>query len=560
MNQQQDSRIALAAIMPGRLPRALRVALVLSLVILSCGLGVMAYRHLTQPTTLTIAAGSVDGYVPRFMLAIAARMAATNAPVRLKVVEKANTNEAMKAFSAGEVDLAIARADALDLSVARSVLIVTHGVVLMIAVSGGSIDDIDGLKGKTVGVVGGDINRPVVAAITKEYDLDQAKVRFRDLELKDVAQAIQSKQVHAVLVVMPISPWYLGLLREVLPRTSKFKVGLIPIESADAIAAINKAYESYELPKGTVRGLPPVPDEDLTTLRVPIYLVAKKSLDKEVVESLAKAIMDARRDLSTDHPILAQISAPSSDKDELVQIHPGAAAFFEGETKTLFDKYGDQFFYGSLMFGSVMSVLAAIWKFMTKSNEQTTNRPPLRLYALMEDIRQTQQAADLVAVEAKIDGILQRELEKYASSDIDAGEMGALSLATHRLEYAIAQRRLALANAPAGVKSREGLPMKAALMTTLAAATLVAAVQTGPASAQSQMDRSVDQYSCKDVMRDSGAGREIAIAFLHGYLLGKAGKTQFNLDVLLKQTDAFIEQCLDNPNAKAMDTMINATK
>jgi hypothetical protein len=197
---------------------------------------------------------------------------------------------------------------------------------------------------------------------------------------------------------------------------------------------------------------------------------------------------------------------------------------------------------------------------MTKSNEQTTNRPPLRLYALMEDIRQTQQAADLVAVEAKIDGILQRELEKYASSDIDAGEMGALSLATHRLEYAIAQRRLALANAPAGVKSREGLPMKAALMTTLAAATLVAAVQTGPASAQSQMDRSVDQYSCKDVMRDSGAGREIAIAFLHGYLLGKAGKTQFNLDVLLKQTDAFIEQCLDNPNAKAMDTMINATK
>jgi TRAP transporter TAXI family solute receptor len=444
MNQKPDSKIALAAIMPGRLPRALRVVLVLSLVILTCGLGLMAYRHVTQPKTLTIAAGSIDGYVPRLMSAIAARMASTNAPVRLKVVEKANTNETMKAFSAGEVDLAIARADALDLSGARAVLIATHGVVMMIAVSGGSIDDIKDLKGKTVGVVGADINRPVVAAIAKEYDLEQAKVRFRDLELKDVAQAIQSKQVQAVLVVTPISPWHLGLLRDVLPRTNKFKVGLIPIESADAIAAINKAYESYELPKGTLRGLPPVPDEDLTTLRVPIYLVAKKSLDKDIVESLAKAFMDARRDLSGEHPILAQISAPSSDKDELVQIHPGAAAFFEGETKTLFDKYGDQFFYGSLMFGSVMSVLAAIWKFMTKRNDTTTNRPSLQLYALMDEINQTQQVSDLAAVEGKIDGILQRELEKHVSGDIDAGEMGALGLATHRLEYAIAQRRLAL--------------------------------------------------------------------------------------------------------------------
>ena len=64
----------------------------LSLGILAAGAGLFGYRYITQPTTLTIAAGSLDGDVPRIMSAIAARMASTNAPVRLKVVELNGTS------------------------------------------------------------------------------------------------------------------------------------------------------------------------------------------------------------------------------------------------------------------------------------------------------------------------------------------------------------------------------------------------------------------------------------------------------------------------------------
>ena len=109
-----------------------RFVLVLGLGILAAGAGLFGYRYITQPTTLTIAAGSLDGDMPRIMSAIAARMASTNAPVRLKVVEKATAPEAAKEFAAGKVDLAIARADTVDLSIARTVLTVTHGVVLIV--------------------------------------------------------------------------------------------------------------------------------------------------------------------------------------------------------------------------------------------------------------------------------------------------------------------------------------------------------------------------------------------------------------------------------------------
>ena len=81
-----------------------------------------------------------------------------------------------------------------------------------------------------------------------------------------------------------------------------------------------------------------------------------------------------------------------------------------------------------------------------------------------------------------------------------------------------------------------------------------------PALAQETKDRTIEQYECRDVMRDSGSNRDVAIAFLHGFLLGKSGGSKFNLDVLQKQTDAFIERCLLNPREKAVDAMTAVTK
>jgi hypothetical protein len=69
-------------------------------------------------------------------------------------------------------------------------------------------------------------------------------------------------------------------------------------------------------------------------------------------------------------------------------------------------------------------------------------------------------------------------------------------------------------------------------------------------------NRTVEQYTCKEVMRESGSNREVAVAFLHGFLLGKSGGSKFNLETLAKQTDAFVDRCLENPNEKALDTML----
>ena len=438
-----------AAITSGRLPRWLRVTLVVALLALAAGAGLFAYRYVMNPVTLTVAAGSLDGDVPRFMAALASRMSSSDAGVRLKVVDKGTAWEAAKAFSSGDVDLAVVRSDAGDLSAAQTVVVFTRGVVLIVVPPGVSISDMDDLKGKTIGVVGGVMNHKVVEALKQEYDLERAKVQFKDLTLGDIPQALKSKQVSALLVVMPISEKYLTMLRNFFPRNGKSSPSLIPIESAGAIAAVTRYYESYDLPKGTIQGSPAIPDDDLTTLRVPFYLVAKKTLSDEVVGSLTKSIMDTRRDLIGEYPVLKQISAPSTDKDDdkdgFIPIHPGAAAYFDGTQKTFLDKYGDQLTYASMILGSLASIFAAGWKFMTKKEEGPESLPLMRLYALKDQLYKAASESELAETEQRIDEIFKGELEKHARGDAAATDTGALGLAMQQLANAIAQRRAILA-------------------------------------------------------------------------------------------------------------------
>jgi hypothetical protein len=93
----------------------------------------------------------------------------------------------------------------------------------------------------------------------------------------------------------------------------------------------------------------------------------------------------------------------------------------------------------------------------------------------------------------------------------------------------------------------------------LAVAVIFGAATTS-ATAQDSGDRTLDQYTCKDILRENGAPREVAVAFLHGYLLAKEGSTKFNIGTLLKQTDAFIDHCLDNSKDKAIEAMMQAKK
>lgn len=431
-----------------KLPTWLRVVLVAGLFVLAAGAALFAYRWYNKPDTLTIAVGSLDGEAGKVISAIAARLVSINASVRLKTIETGSALEAAQAFSSGKTDLAVVRGDVGDLSQAQAVIVVAKAVALLIAPPGSAISDVPGLKRRTVGVVGGDANRQIVDVLTREYDLGKAGVVFKNIAPADTRRAIETKEVNAILIVIPLTEKYLTLVRNLFPHSGKSNPVLIPIESAGAIAQTARAYESFDVPKGTLRGSPPVPDDDLTTLRLSLYLIANKKLGNDLVTRLTNSLLAARRDLIGELPILAQVAAPETGPDAYLAVHPGAAAVYNATTQSFLDEWGNVIYLTPMVLGALATVLAAAWKFLGVGLSQTSEAALDSLYALGRRIRKADKESELSEIEDEIDGILAAQRARGNGGDEQAMDDTTLNVTAHRLQTLIHDRRAMLAMRP----------------------------------------------------------------------------------------------------------------
>ena len=220
--------------MPVRVSWLMRITLVMVVGVVAAGAAAFGYRYFTTPVVFTVAAGSVDGEAANVMKMIAERLASKKAPVRLKVVDTGTMLAAAQQFADKKADLAVVRADLNGLADARSVVIVAQGVVMILVPSDSGIDSIAKLKGKAVGVVGGDINSFLIQALDKGYDLTANRVQFKDLDLQEAPKAVASKAVSALVIVVPATPRYIAIIRALFGKRDPSP---IEIEAAGAIAA-----------------------------------------------------------------------------------------------------------------------------------------------------------------------------------------------------------------------------------------------------------------------------------------------------------------------------------
>jgi TRAP-type uncharacterized transport system substrate-binding protein len=426
------------------LPVWVRAVLLVGVLCLVAGAGLTTYRFYQRPVTLTVAVGSLDGEARQAASLIAGHLATTGAPIRLKIENAGNVLDAAKAFAAGKVDLAVVRADVGDLSQARAVAIMAEGVVMIVAPPGSNITGVAKLRDHAVGVVGGEINHNVVEALKKEYDLGHSNVTFKDIAPSDARRAVQAKEVAALIVVTPLTDKYLSYVKGLFRESATSAPVLIPVDSAGAITDTKGPYESFDIPKGTLRGSPPVPDDDVTTLRVPYMLVANRHLDQQMVGELTKRVMAARRDLAAEQPLISGIATPTLDADAYISVHPGAAAFYNGTQQSFMDRWGNVVYLTPMVLGGLASLFAAAWRFLGFRNNDASQATLQQLCAMREKIRGVKDEAELQKVEDEIDTTLRAQLA-IAAGDEEGTETLALIALAQRLDNLVHQRRMVLA-------------------------------------------------------------------------------------------------------------------
>jgi hypothetical protein len=143
----------------------------------------------------------------------------------------------------------------------------------------------------------------------------------------------------------------------------------------------------------------------------------------------------------------AQITAPSTDSDAYLPVHPGAAAFYNGTQKSFLDQWGNAIFLAPMIFGALVSVAAA-WKFLRDGEPPKSEKAPDSLYALGRRIRSAEGEQELSEIEREIDKVLQMQRVKAAAGDENALDVTTLILAAHRLQSLVHDRRTLLAARP----------------------------------------------------------------------------------------------------------------
>src|SRR5262245_11553977 len=78
----------------------------------------------------------------------------------------------------------------------------------------------------------------------------------------EAGPALRLKQIQALLAVVPLTEKYLTLLRDVFLRSGKKTRMRISTDPAAPMAATHGAYESFDVPKGTIRGSPAIPGRE----------------------------------------------------------------------------------------------------------------------------------------------------------------------------------------------------------------------------------------------------------------------------------------------------------
>jgi TRAP transporter TAXI family solute receptor len=409
------------------------------------------YYFAMRPVTLRIAVGPPNSDDLRVVQALTQAFAQSRSMVRLRPAQTDGADASAKALADGSADLAIIRGDLDVPKAAQAVAILRKNVAVLWApppVKGKKtptkIAKISQLAGHRVGVVGRtQANVNLLKVILQQYGVDPAKVDIVQFPASEAADAIRKEKADAYLAAGPVNSKITADAIAASTRDGRTPT-FLAIDAAEAIAQNHPMYEASEIPAGTFGGSPAKPEDEVKTISFAHHIVARKSLSESTVATLTRQLFAIRQQLINEFPLAAKIETPDTDKDAAIPVHPGAAAFVDGEEKTFLDRYSDYIWWG-LMALSAMGSLGAWFAGYLKKDERNNNSSLReRLLDMISRARQADSMEELDTMQSEADNILRDTLQCFEHGAIEQGALTAFNLALDQFHNAVADRRAVL--------------------------------------------------------------------------------------------------------------------
>jgi TRAP transporter TAXI family solute receptor len=424
-----------------------------------------AYNFAMRPVTLRIAVGPASSDDLKLVQTLT--QAFTHNSVRLRPIQTDGATASAQALADGKADLAIIRGDLEVPKNAQAVATLRKNVAVLWVPpavkgkkSGPKITRIPQLAGRRVGVVGRtQANVNLLKVILQQYGVDPGKVEIVQFPASEAADAIHKQKADAYLAAGPVNSKITADAINASTRDGGTPT-FLAIDSAEAIAQNHPMYEASEIPAGAFGGSPAKPDDEVKTISFSHHIVARKGLSESTIAAFTRQLFAIRQSVMAEYPLAAKIETPDTDKDAAIPVHPGAAAFVDGEEKSFLDRYSD-YIWGGLMALSAMGSAGAWFAGYLKKDERTNNSSLReRLLEMIAAARRSDSTEELDQMQTEADEILRDTLHSFENGAIEDGALTAFNIALDQFHNAVADRKAVLISMPQSLQ-RAGAQFRA---------------------------------------------------------------------------------------------------
>jgi TRAP-type uncharacterized transport system substrate-binding protein len=382
------------------------------------GAGLAGWRHLFAERVLRVAIDAENGTDAALLTAISDWMQSSGKRYRFRFVVTGSAAESQRLLRARQVDLASIRADAIASGAGiASQLVLYNEAAVLIAAEGGGIAGWNSLNRRTLALAGDTTAKdPLLESLLRLAGVDEALLK--PLPPDQALPALQRREAQGVAFVGPVpGPALAGLRRAGALRDSKLNLSAIELADAEELAKRDRRYAEVTIPAGSLRLNPPLPAEAISTLGVARHLMVREALPGLMINRLTHAMLDAKRALLAEHPLLAQMGAPDLEADAHVRVHKGSRVLFQGEERPIGELIMEWIYAVPLLIGLVGTGVMGVIRWL---------RPPKRpagaglvgeLLALRREASKAASLAEIAGIRQKLDRLSERAEPALAAGD-----------------------------------------------------------------------------------------------------------------------------------------------
>ncbi|MEN9221949.1 MAG: TAXI family TRAP transporter solute-binding subunit [Thermostichus sp. BF3_bins_97] len=385
-------------------------------------------HYYSRSYVLQLATGSSTGEYYAFGQALATVVSRHHPHIRIDVLETEGSVQNIELVRDNKAQLALIQSDTPVRMPVQAVSFLFPEFFHLLARPEANIESVADLAGKRIALMPiGSGSYSLFWPLVAHYNLGPEDFQAQPMGVEPAYAALRQGEVDALFRITALGN---PAIRDLV---GSGQAELVPIDQAEALQLTLPYLEEMEIPKGTYRGFPAMPAEDMVVVGVRALLVAHDQVDTALIYTLTQLLYEYRNEIVELYPRAATIVMPESAQNLGVPLHAGARAYFLQDEPSFLERYAESL-------GFILSVfvllLSSLWQFRLWLQERQKNRADMYNLQLLDLVAQIEDSADLETMAQLRRQLF--EILRQVVSDLDQDRINPESFQSFTLPWEVA--------------------------------------------------------------------------------------------------------------------------